>query len=549
MRRYLPLILAFISLALSAQSNRVEFHQKDGATKYQDYTLMDSVRFNNSETIASFYMRDIVAHYPINRLDSITFKNRSADATTFTTHETVMGLYEQFTLPEGKSVGEESEENYSQTKTIIITYNGNKASVNNQVSGVSINISGANVSVTSTTGKVRYRLTGTTYNGSFKIESNSGTPEENKKCIIELYNVNITNPYGPAINIQSGKSIYLNIGSNTKNSLTDGPTYFTTNPNEDAKGTLFSEGQLIIDGGGTLNITSYGGHALCSDDYIYLRKTCGDINIKSKRDGIHTKDYFIMYGGTLNIDAEDDGISVSKGYINIYGGKTNITAKHKGMVADYSTNDSTHIDIYGGYTQIQTSGDKGHAITTTGKLNIVGGVIDASTSGEATKCILSDDIITIENSTLKLRTAGNPLYNATSIDYSTSAAIRSKRDLNIKGSDIAMLSSGNGAKAINVEGTITIEKSHIIAITQGDSHISEAENIHPRAINAGNLTINSGGYIYISSSHAAIHTTGNLYIGGGETTALSSNSAIKSVNVKGNATQTNGILVHTLRYE
>ena len=75
-----------------------------------------------------------------------------------------------------------------------------------------------------------------------------------------------------------------------------------------------------------------------------------------------------MLGGDVNITAADDGLTVDKGYLSQYGGKLCINSVDNGIVADYSATDSTHLDFLGGYTEINTTGEKGHAIATSGKL-------------------------------------------------------------------------------------------------------------------------------------------------------------------------------------
>lgn len=523
----------------------INFHQKGGTIRYQNYADMDSISFSADETFVSFYTNDNVAHYPLALIDSLTFNTSYSNAVAFPVATGFKSNIVNWKSPAYTNAGEETEEIYSQEKTIIITYNGNSASTNTTIDGVDITIDGANVTVQSTKGKIRYRLKGTTYNGSFKMLANDGVFEENKKFILELDNANITNMSGPAINIQNGKSVYVSIKSGTTNSLKDGSTYFGPE-NEDKKGTFFSEGQLIIDGSGTLNITSYGGHGLCSDDYIYLRKTCGSINIVSAKDGINTKDHFIMLGGNVNITAKDDGLAVRQGYASIYGGELTIQSVDNGIVADYSSNDTTHVNFYGGSTIINTTGPKGHAITTSGKLNISNAVIEASVEGGAAKAITADLSINISDSYLKLLTSGAPLYDEAEADYSSAAGIRAKGSLSIINSNLAIMSTGNGAKGINAIGVVTLTNNNMTVVTEGESFTDGTNNVRPRAIDSGSLSINGNNRLNISSGHAAIYTEQDLTISGGETFAFSTDKTVKSINVKGNKKQTNGLFMHSI---
>lgn len=77
--------------------------------------------------------------------------------------------------------------------------------------------------------------------------------------------MNIVNPSGAAINIQSGKRVFVVSPDGTENTLVVGSSYVLTD-GEDMKGCFFSEGQLIFSGGGKLRVTGNYKHGICSDD-------------------------------------------------------------------------------------------------------------------------------------------------------------------------------------------------------------------------------------------------------------------------------------------
>ncbi len=539
------MLLSLLTVSVNCFAQNINFHQNNGTVWHQDYSEMDSINFSEDESFASFFIGEKVVDFPLAMIDSLSFNMSFSNAKRFPEATDFKNIILTESLPAITNSGEETEEIYSQDKTIVITYNGNSASANTTVDGVELTIDGANVTVKSTKGRIRYRLKGTTHNGSFKMVANDGVTEENKKFVLEFDNANITNLSGPAINIQSGKSVYVTIKAGTTNYLKDGSTYFGP-ANEDRKGAFFSEGQLIIDGGGTLNITSVGGHGLCSDDYIYLRKTCGTINITSVKDGINTKDHFIQLGGNVNIQADDDGISVSKGFIGMYGGELRINSVDNGISADYSANDTTHIDLLGGYTEVTTTGSKGHAIATSGKLNISNAVIQATVSGDASKAVSANLDIEIANSYLRLKTVGAPLYDETEADYSSAAGIRAKSALLISKSEIGILSIGEGGKGINAIGDITLDNSTVTVVTEGESFTDGTENVRPRAIDCSSLAINGSNSLKIASSHAAIYTEQNLTISGGETFAFSTDNNVKCINVKGNTVYSGGLFMRSI---
>jgi hypothetical protein len=301
------------------------------------------------------------------------------------------------------------------SSTVTIAF-GNTVTITNPLaaSGVSIVETNGDVVVTSSAAEVEYVLSGTTTNGSVKIYSD-------KKYKLTLSGVNITNTDGPAINLQSGKRAFVVLNDNTTNTLADGATY-TASGTEDMKATLFSEGQLIFSGNGSLSLKGNYKHAICSDEYV--RVISGNIAITSaKSDGIHTNDAFIADGGTITMATSGDGIQCEEGYIVINNGTFNINVVDKGITASYDT-DAT-IDPY---------------------LTINGGTITINSSvGEG---IESKSVMTINNGTITTKTADDGL-NAGTFIY-------------INGGNIYAYSTSNDA--IDSNGKIAVTGGKVIAV-------------------------------------------------------------------------------------
>jgi hypothetical protein len=269
-------------------------------------------------------------------------------------------------------------ENSTFSSTVRITY-GSSVTIDNPLEGkgVSVAVSGNDVTVTATVSEVAYEINGTTNDGMLKLYSD-------KKYKLTLNGVSIKNNDGPAINIQSGKRAFIVIsGTNT---LEDGTTYATST--EDQKGTFFSEGQLIFSGDGTLNITGNNKHALASDDYI--RYISGTLNIlKAASDGIHANDAILIDGGAFDIKASSDGIEADKGQIIINDGTFNINVVDDGIAASYEDDNTIdpYVIINGGKFNITTT--EGEGIESKSSLTFNGGEIyinaydDAINAGDA----------------------------------------------------------------------------------------------------------------------------------------------------------------------
>ena len=263
--------------------------------------------------------------------------------------------------------------------------------------------------------KVNYILKGTSKSGSLLIFSE-------KKFKLTLDNLNLSNDSGlPAICSQTKKRCFIETkGTATikdgegDNGYSLGSAYEKGEIEEeieyyDAKGAIFSEGELIFcgDENSTLNIEGRNKHAIASDQYVRVKS--GKINItKAKKDGIHTNDAVLIHGGELNISGIEvsqggaprkfNGIQCEKGYIVIKGGKIDITSPGVGIYAskeEFNKSDimteKSFIYIAGGEIDIKTDGLKGHGISSKSHLIISGDAkINITATGDDAKGIETD---------------------------------------------------------------------------------------------------------------------------------------------------------------
>lgn len=388
-------------------------------------------------------------------------------------------------------------ENYTPTSRVTITYDGDKATVSGTVSGVMSRVTGAHVIVSSTKKNIAYTLKGTTTNGSFKLYSDYKTQ-------VTMQGVNITNPTGAAVNIQSGKTIMVELADGTTNTLKDGTTY-TMTTGEDQKGTFFSEGQLVFSGNGSLDVQSIGGHGIVSDDYVRVRS--GNVTVNSVRDGINTNDCFIMYGGTVNVTAQQDGLDIGKGYVEIGGGKLIVNAIDEGITASYEGDDAgnidplitPYIDIKGGLIKITTTGEKGHAVRAMSSLNMTGGIVQTTAKGAGAKAVMSEGNMSLTGGKLTAFTEGNALYEADTQELSSTAAIRSKGTLKMENMIVGLKSTGTGGKGINNIGNVTLKNSTVTVVASGANHKHNALDSRSRGVETdGSLTLD-GGSLHVRS--------------------------------------------------
>lgn len=250
-------------------------------------------------------------------------------------------------------------ENATFESTIQIAFSATTTAITNPLAGngVVVTAVGGQVTVESTVSKVAYQVSGTIADGCLKIYSE-------KKFILILDNVDITNNSGPAINIQSGKTAFVILEG--INSLTDASTYSDIPSDEDAKGTFFSEGQLVFSGTGSLSVAGKYKHGIVSDDYIRIIE--GNITVsEAKKDALHANDYIIVDNGVLDLSADSDGIDCEEGYIILNEGDFTLDVADDGIVASYDITEETepdesitpYVTINGGIFNITTSEGEG----------------------------------------------------------------------------------------------------------------------------------------------------------------------------------------------
>ena len=278
-------------------------------------------------------------------------------------------------------------ENTVWASTVRINFDGDTATFTGAPSAVFVSVEGAHVTVTSAAKRVRYVVTGTTADGSLKFYSE-------RKFQLQLNGVDITNPHGAAVNNQCGKSLYLVSNEGTENYLRDGEQYDMIEE-EDQKGAVFSEGQILVSGKGKLNVYSTGRHCIASDDYIFVRPGSKLYLNSTSGHGIKAKDYVHIKGGVINMEIAADGAKGinSDSLVYITGGRTTIinsgTSRAEvdslgvetstgaaGVKADYN------FTMTGGTLNIKCTGDDAKGINVVQPLLFTGGELNVVVTGK-----------------------------------------------------------------------------------------------------------------------------------------------------------------------
>jgi len=330
-----------------------------------------------------------------------------------------------------------------------------------------------NIDISEYEGNLALNITGTASSAcSVKVK----TRESSGYVLgVTLDSATIISDNYPCLDITNCDKVIMNVTGT--NSFTDGRSYGTDYSDySDHKGSLYTNGALVLYGSGSLSITEGYKHAVYSDDYIHILN--GTYTTSSTgRDGFRVKNAFIMDDGTVSITGTGNNTNnESRGIVVV------------GSEEDYA--DEGYVEIRDGSITINTVG-KG----ITAKWDVDDDAETSSTSDDP------DPYVKIEGGTINITTTGTP-YEGTSSTTVTDADGATSTE----------------TPKLSPEG---IEGKADVYITGGTITISATDD----CINAGDDMNISGGTIYaVSSSNDALDSNGDMNISGGTIVALAGSS-------------------------
>jgi hypothetical protein len=446
------------------------------------------------------------------------------------------------------------------TQCVDIRYSAAGVSVSNpfESQGVRVTVRGSDVVVRSnfSNSGLRFRLSGVTANGSFQLFGLHSYG-------LEFNGLDLTNPDGPAINIQSKKATYVSVLPGTVNVLRDGLLYDPVVGADSLKqsAAFFSRGQLVFSGTGTLTIQASGlqQHALSSDDYIQVDSVTLNV-ASSAKDGINCNDGYIQKGGTVSVQCNGDGIDAGTAFVAISGGHLGVRCDSLG--ADAITCDSL-VTVTGGTLSLLLFGDQSKGIKGGQGVHLMGGSIAVEAAGgpvfspylngmDPSYCsaIKSDGDVVLNGASVIIVHSGiagrgisagrDFIMNSGSLDVATSgngalylnelgltdacaaAGVSTGRFATLLGGTFKGRSTGAGGKCLSADSTVTIGdalggpevvlESTGAAIKNGSTSLTEAKvlksdfNVY---VQNGKIALNAAG------SGEALDAAGGVYLNGG----------------------------------
>ncbi len=330
---------------------------------------------------------------------------------------------------------------------------------------VTSNVSGANVTINSTTtdSEYCYRVKGTTTNGRLLINGNY-------KLTLELAECNITSKSGAAIDVECGKRVAVVLDKGTRNVLQDAA-------NGSQKAAMYFSGHPEFQGEGSLTVKGFTKHAIAAKEYIEMKENLGSITVLGAvSDGIHCgkgkpnndNNYFEMKGGVVTVtNAGSDCIdSDDYGCVKIKGGELNlkVTAESgAGIKCD------SIFKMTDGRVNLVIEGKDAEGIRVNYAAEFKDGDIVINNAGQGSKGIkLKEDTKGL------VRNGGNANFLGTDIDIlltgvnledgSRCMGVSVDKDMALSAGHINIQRASDEAKAYNVKGTLNVSETGRIGI-------------------------------------------------------------------------------------
>lgn len=196
------------------------------------------------------------------------------------------------------------------------------------VSGDNATASGSTVTIAAAG---TYVITGSSSNGQIVIDA----PDDAKVQIV-LDGVALSNGSGPCIYASNADKLFVTLAEDTANTLSDGSSWTLSGSEDEPDATVFCTCDLTVNGSGTLNVDATTHHGIHSTDDLVV--TGGTLNVNAANDGLVGKDSVKIGGASVHVTAQDDGVKASnddedKGFVLISGGDVDIDAQDDGIKA------------------------------------------------------------------------------------------------------------------------------------------------------------------------------------------------------------------------
>lgn len=413
---------------------------------------------------------------------------------------------EKTIVPGDDSPEEEDPADYSFDTSIVvqITLNGTSISVVPSVADVS----GSKVTIKSAG---TYNITGSLTDGQIIVETED---EENVNLIFD--GIDIKSSSSAPVFVKNAKKVVICLKEDTKNYLSDGASYSTT---DEPNAALFSNAFLTFFGGGSLNVTGNYNDGISTDDGMIIKS--GTISVTSADDGIRGKDYLVIRHGNIIINAKGDGLTsdnegdASLGYITIDSAIVNITSSGDGISAQ------SNLIIGDGSFTITTGGGAATTLTTTptgggpGGGGRTSGGYSGTISAKALKSLAS---LVIEKGKFTINSADDAIHSNNSVKINNGTfsiasgddAIHADVSIEINDGTINITKCYEG-----IESASIIFNGGNMSLVSTDDGFNATKGSATEINDGSSLNINDGTIVVNSSKGDGLDSNGNVNLTGG----------------------------------
>lgn len=317
-----------------------------------------------------------------------------------------------------------------------------------------------------------YRLS-----GSFAGQVVVAAPDD-AHVVLLLDGVDISNTAGSAIHVVSADDVAIHLATGSVNQVSDATTYVA---DAEANAAIYADTDLTISGTGSLTVKGNGNDGITSTDDLVILS--GTVSVTAADDALRGKDALVVTGGTLNLkasagdgmksDGDDDvtttaDIDWTKGYVYVSGGTIAIEAGDDGIQA------FTDAVIAGGSitAAVTDDGIKGEvAVSIAQATDVTTSItITASTEGiEAANIGIAGGRVTVTADDDGINASGNAELQArmsgTEVAAGTDREADTKERLEISDGVITV---NAGADGLDSNGSVTITGGQVTITSQAN---------------------------------------------------------------------------------
>lgn len=436
---------------------------------------------------------------------------------------------------------------WDKAAAVEVTLNGDSISM----SGSGAAADGSTLTITSAG---TYVLSGTLTDGQIVVETIGSD-----KVWLVLNGVSLSCSTSPAIYVKQADKVFLMLAEGSENVVTDGSAYTLADGEDEPNAAIFSKDDLTVGGAGSLTVTANYRHGIVSKDDLVI--TGGTITVNAAEDGIRGRDCTAICGGIITVNAVGDGIKSNNdtdsalGWVSIDGGTISITAGEDGIQAE------SVLQITDGDLTILTGGGSNSAAASLGNTGFGWGNSQGAedTNGESAKGIKAGISLYITGGALDIDALDDSVHSngtaaisgGTCTLASGDDSVHAEGELLVSGGTVNIINSYEGLEGMPI--IITGGETRLIASDDGINAAGDDDSAAIGSV-AGPMSAAStsedcyiqiaGGLVVIDAGGDGIDSNGNVYMEGG--TVLVSgptDSANGALDVEGSAQITGGTLV------